>query len=58
MKQLAQQSEHGNLTAGNLEELNARINDLAAQVIALDSESRRTEDGEILEWALIAENGY
>jgi flagellin-like hook-associated protein FlgL len=49
MKQLAEQAKQGNLTAGEIEALNARINDLAAQVRALDSESRRTEDGKILE---------
>lgn len=49
MKQLAELVKQGNLTAGEVEELNARLNDLAAQVRALDSESRRTEDGKILE---------
>ncbi|WP_242872933.1 hypothetical protein [Clostridium magnum] len=49
MKQLSEQAKKGNLIARELEELNTRINDLAAQVRALDSESRRTEDGKILE---------
>ncbi|WP_254306614.1 hypothetical protein [Clostridium sp. 001] len=49
MKQLAEQAKKGNLTAGELKELNARLNDLSTQIRALDSESRRTEDGRILE---------
>lgn len=49
MKQLAELAKQGNLTAGEMEELNARLNDLAAQVRALDGESRRTEDEKILE---------
>ena len=49
MKLLAEQAKQDNLTARELEALNARINDLAAQVRALDTESRRTEDGRILE---------
>lgn len=36
------------------EELNSTSNYLVAQVRALDSESIRTEDREILEWALVA----
>lgn len=54
MKLLAEQAKQDNLTARELEALNARINDLAAQVRALDTESRRTEDGRILEWVLMA----
>lgn len=49
MKQISEQAKQANLTAEELEELNARLNDLAAQVRALDSESRRIEDREILE---------
>ena len=36
------------------EELTSRINYLAEQVKALDSESRKIEDGKILEWASVA----
>lgn len=49
MKQLTEQAKQGNLTEREVKELNSRLNNLAAQVRALDSESRRTEDGEILE---------
>ncbi|WP_243103915.1 hypothetical protein [Clostridium sp. JN-1] len=49
MKQLARKAKQANLTAGELEEINARLNNLATQVRALDVESRRTEDGKILE---------
>lgn len=49
MKQLAEQVKQGNITEGEMEEINARLNGLAEQVRALDSESRRTEDGKILE---------
>ena len=48
MKQLAEKSKQGNRTEGELKVLNAKLNDLAAQVRALDGESRRTEDGKIL----------
>jgi len=41
MKQLADQARQGNLIARELE--------LLKQVKAIDSESRRTEDGKILE---------
>ncbi|WP_123053477.1 hypothetical protein [Clostridium sp. JN-1] len=49
MKQLARKAKQANLTAGELEEINVRLNNLAVQVRALDGESRRTEDGKILE---------
>ncbi|UZW16033.1 hypothetical protein OSC52_09525 [Clostridium pasteurianum] len=49
MKRLAEQARQGNLTAGELEKLNSRLNSLAAQVRALDSESIRTDDGKVLE---------
>ena len=49
MKQLAEQAKQGNLNERELELLNDRINNLEAQVKAIDSESRRTEDGKILE---------
>lgn len=49
MKKLAEQAKRDNLTAGELEVLNAKLNGLAAQVRAIDSESRRMEDERILE---------
>ena len=49
MKQLAEQAKQGNLTAGEIEALNDIINNLAAQVKGIDSESRKTENGKILE---------
>lgn len=49
MRQLAEKSKQGNLTLGELEALNAKINKLAAQVRALDGESRKIEDERILE---------
>lgn len=48
MSELAEQANHGNLTIEERDVLNTRINDLATQVRALDSESRRIEDGKIL----------
>jgi hypothetical protein len=48
MRKIAEEAKQDNLAAGELEELNARINDLAAQIRALDGESRRIEDGKIL----------
>lgn len=49
MRELAQKAKQENLTAVELEELNVKINNLAAHVRALDWESRRTEYGKILE---------
>jgi len=49
MTQLAEQAKQGNLFAGELKELNFKLNDLAAQVRGIDSESRRTEEWKILE---------
>jgi len=49
MKQLAKQAKEGNLSAVEIEVLNARLNDLATQVGALDGESRKTDDEEIVE---------
>lgn len=49
MKRLAEQAKQKNLTAGEIEVLNDRLNNLATQVKALDGESRRIEDGKILE---------
>lgn len=49
MRQLAEMAKQENITAGELEAINVRLNDLATQVRALDSESRKNEDGKILE---------
>lgn len=49
MRQLAEQAKRENLTTGEIEALNTKINDLAAQVKAIDSESRKMEDRKILE---------
>jgi hypothetical protein len=49
IKELAEQAKEGNFTAVELEALNVKINNLATQVIAIDSESRRNEHGRILE---------
>lgn len=48
MKQIAEQAKQENLTARELELLNNRLNNLAEQVKAIYSESRRIEDGKIL----------
>ncbi|MDF2877500.1 MAG: hypothetical protein K0S30_596 [Clostridia bacterium] len=47
MKLLSEKDKQGNFTERELNGLNTRLNDLAAQVIALDGESRKTEDGKI-----------
>jgi hypothetical protein len=49
MRQLAEKARQENLTSGEIEVLNSRLNDLRKQVRALDGESRKTEDGKILE---------
>lgn len=49
MKQIAEQVKEGNLSPTELDVLNDRLNNLVEQVRALDSESRKTEDGKILE---------
>ena len=49
MREIAEQAKERNLAARELEELNAKLNDLAAQVRAIDSESNRMEDKKILE---------
>jgi len=48
MRLLAEQAKQKNLTLGEKEALNSRLNYLATQVRALDGESRTTEDGKIL----------
>lgn len=49
MKQLAEKAKQDNLTEGEMEVINVRLNDLAIQVRALDGESRKNEDGRIIE---------
>lgn len=44
MKLLAEQAKNYNLTEEEIKVLNTKINDLAIQVKALDSESRRIEE--------------
>jgi hypothetical protein len=46
---LSEQANEGNLCSEELEVLCGRLNNLVAQVRAKNSESRRTEDGKILE---------
>lgn len=48
MEQLAKMAKQGNLTDLEIEALNSKINDLASQVKAIDSESRKKEDEKIL----------
>lgn len=49
IKLLSEQAKNDNFTEEEREVLNTRLNDLVTQVKALDSESRRSEDGKILE---------
>jgi uncharacterized protein (UPF0218 family) len=49
MKQIAEKAKKGNLSLTDLETMNYRLNNLAEQIRAIDSKSRRTEDGRILE---------
>lgn len=49
MKQIAEQAKEDNLSPIELKALNDRLNNLAEQVSALDSESRKMEDDKILE---------
>lgn len=48
MKELAEQANHKSFNEREIEVLNSRLNDLVAQVKALDSESRKAEDEKIL----------
>lgn len=48
MEQLTEVAKQGNLTDMEIEALNSKINDLASQVKAIDSESRKKEDEKIL----------
>jgi hypothetical protein len=47
MRLLTEDAKVGNLSLKELEVLNGRLKNLAAQVRAIDSESRRAEDGKI-----------
>lgn len=49
MRKIAEEARKDDFTTGEFEELNAKLNNLAAQVRALDGESRGAEDGKILE---------
>jgi len=49
MREIADQVKYGNHATGEIEALNVKLNNLVAQVKALDSESRRAEEGKILE---------
>ncbi|MDP4176896.1 MAG: hypothetical protein Q8900_00970 [Bacillota bacterium] len=49
MKHLIEEAKENNLSSDELDVLNDRINKLAVQVKAIDSESRKTEDERILE---------
>lgn len=49
MRELAVEAKQDNLTVGELEELNARLNYFVTQVRSIDVESRKTEDERILE---------
>lgn len=49
MRGIVEQVKVGNLTTGEIEVLNIKLNNLVAQVKAIDSESRRINDGKILE---------
>lgn len=44
MRKLVKKAENDNVTAEELKEINARINNLAIQIEALDSESRSNGD--------------
>lgn len=49
MKQLVQQAREESLNPIELKVLNEKLNDLAEQIMAIDSESRKMEDRKILE---------
>lgn len=48
MRKIAEQAKQDNIDEKYLKVLNDKINDLAAQVRALDGESRKAEDEKIL----------
>ncbi|MFL0197104.1 hypothetical protein ACJDU8_16285 [Clostridium sp. WILCCON 0269] len=45
MREIEEYAKEGNKTKEELEVLNAKLNNLATQVNALDEESRKTENG-------------
>lgn len=49
MREIAEKAKLGNLTSEELGVLADKLNNLAIQVRALDGESRKIEDGNILE---------
>lgn len=49
MRELAEYARDDDLTSEEIELINKKLNNLNMQVKALDDESRRTEDGRILE---------
>ncbi|NNU76049.1 hypothetical protein [Clostridium estertheticum] len=49
MREITEKAKEENLSSQEIEVLNASLNNLASQVNALDSESRGTEEGKILE---------
>ena len=49
MREIAEQGKQAGVTPQQLSNLNHRLDKLAAQVSALDSESSRTKDGKKLE---------
>ena len=50
MREIANRVKEENLITAEIEALNINLNNLAVQVKAIDSESRRIEEGKILEW--------
>ena len=49
MREITKQAKEENLSTDEIKALNARLNDLATQVNAIDSESKRIEDSKIIE---------
>ncbi len=49
MRKIAYQVKNEKYATGEIEAVNVKLTNLVAQVKALDSESRRTEEGKILE---------
>lgn len=49
MEEIAERIREEKLSLDEVNILNAKLNDLASQVKAIDGESRRLEDGKILE---------
>lgn len=49
MREIAEKIKNQKLSKKEIEELNAKLNILKIQVKAIDGESRKTEDGKIIE---------